>query len=79
MENLEYILKDAEKRAEGTGSTMENADLKRLYDLARKIAPGNALDLVRKAESDEERNFFAFIADMNLQREQKKAIERNLF
>lgn len=79
MKNLDSILKSAENRAKGRDSMKENVDLKHLYDAAKKIAPGNALDSVRKAKSDEERNFFAFIADMNLQREQKKAIERNLF
>lgn len=54
-------------------------DLKELYQTACSIPPGVALEMVRRAESNEERNFFAFIADMNLQREQKKVIEKNLF
>lgn len=54
-------------------------DLKELYQTAREIPPGVALEMVRRAESDEERNFFAFISDMNLQREQRKVIEKNLF
>ena len=54
-------------------------DFKKLYQAACSIPPGEALEMARRAESNEERNFFAFIADMNLQRAQKKAIEMNLF
>ena len=54
-------------------------DFKKLYQAACSIPPGEALEMARHAESNEERNFFAFIADMNLQRAQKKAIEMNLF
>lgn len=45
-------------------------DLKQLYQLARGIPPFEALDMARHAESREERNFYAFISDMNLQRAQ---------
>ena len=48
---------------------------KLLYKNARRIAYTNALELARKAKSEEERNFFAFIADMNLQREQRNYTE----
>lgn len=43
---------------------------KLLYKNARQITPGHALELTRQAKSDEERNFFAYIGDMNLQRAQ---------
>ena len=45
-------------------------DLKKLYQIARSIPPFVALDAARHAESQEERNFYAFISDMNLQRKQ---------
>ncbi len=54
-------------------------ELKDLYRIAKDIDPTNALNLIRQAESEEERNFFAYIADMNLQRKQKEAIEKNVF
>lgn len=38
--------------------------------MARNVPPGVALEAARQAESDEERNFYAFISDMNLQRAQ---------
>lgn len=50
-----------------------------LYVRARSLLPGDALAAARNAESDEERNFFAYVADMNLQRAQKKAVEQDLF
>ena len=52
---------------------------KDLYELAKNIDPGKALTLMRNAKSVEERNFYVYIADMNLQRSQKTVIERNLF
>ena len=45
-------------------------ELKQLYLKARSIPPFVALDAARHAESQEERNFYAFISDMNLQRKQ---------
>ena len=47
---------------------------KTLYLQARSIPPGMALQMALQAESDEERNFFAYIADMNLQRAQWEVI-----
>ena len=49
-------------------------DLKQLYQIARNIDYATALNLARQAETDEERNFFAFIGDMNLQRAQREYI-----
>lgn len=43
---------------------------KLLYKNARKIAYTNALELARRAKTEEERNFYTYIADMNLQRAQ---------
>ena len=45
-------------------------DLKQLYQIARSIPPFEALDMARHAGTAEERNFYAFIANMNLQRAQ---------
>ena len=79
MGNLDFTIQNAVMRAEGNDNMSDVNRLKDLYDSAKKIGYANALGLARQAENDEERNFFAFIADMNLQREQKKAIERDMF
>lgn len=55
------------------------SSFKNLYQIAKSIDSATALNLIRNAQSEEERNFFAFIADMNLQRKQKEAIEWNIF
>ena len=54
---------------------MNESELKRLYETARTVLPGEALQMARNAATDEERNFFAFIADMNLQRAQWEYIK----
>ncbi len=54
-------------------------DLQALYKEARKLGHAGALNLARNTDSEEERNFYAFIANMNLKIEQKKAIENNQF
>lgn len=83
MGNLDSTIQDAVMRAEGNDKMLDKmpdkGSLKGLYHDAKNLGHASALGLARQAESDEERNFFAFIADMNLQREQKKAIERNMF
>ena len=50
-----------------------------LYETARRIDHAIALNMIREAESEEERNFWSYIADMNLQRAQKAAIEREKY
>ncbi len=50
-------------------------DLKQLYETAHSIPPGVALEAARQGENDEERNFYAYISDMNLQRAQWDYIE----
>lgn len=42
-----------------------------IYLAARQLNYLPALNLARQACSEEERNFFTYIADMNLQREQR--------
>lgn len=53
--------------------------LQELYEVARNIAPSEAMRAVQAAETDEARAFYGYIAQMNLQRAQKVAIEKNLF
>jgi len=54
---------------------MNELQLKQLYETVKTVLPGEALEMVRHAESNEERNFFAYIADMNLQRAQWEHIK----
>lgn len=54
-------------------------NLKQLYEAAREVEPNQALRHVMTADSNEERRFFAFVANMNLQRRQQQVIEKNLF
>lgn len=57
---------------------MNESKLKQLYETARTVLPGEALQMVRNAECDEERNFFAYISDMNLQRTQWEYINKKV-
>lgn len=47
---------------------------KLLYKNARNISYTTGLSLARIAKTDEEQNFFTYVADMNLQREQQAYI-----
>lgn len=78
MSTLSTKIREAEIQLE-KGNDMRDTALKQLYEIARNTEPNQAMKLVQRAEDDEERRFYAFIAEMNLQRAQKKAIERNLF
>ena len=53
---------------------MNETELKQLYETARTVLPVEALEMARHAKSNEERNFFAFISDMNLQRAQREYV-----
>lgn len=53
--------------------------MEQIYELARSVELSQAMRLVQRAETDEERRFWAYIAEMNLQRAQKEAIKNNLF
>jgi len=79
MKSLAEKIQSAEEQRKGSDTVLENADLKELYEKAKNMDPSKAMRFVQQAQDDEERKFYAFIADMNLQRAQKKAIERNLF
>jgi len=50
-----------------------------VYLAARQLGYLPALNMARAASTIEERNFFAYVADMNLQREQKEAIGQGVF
>lgn len=50
-----------------------------LYEAARAIDQAAALDMIRNAQTAEEERFWTYIADMNIQRAQREAIERNVF
>lgn len=52
---------------------------KLIYEAASGMDAAFSLRMAREAETAEERCFFARIHDMNLQRVQRKVIERNLF
>ena len=54
-------------------------ELKKLYQVAREMPSGRAMKLALEAENEEEQRFYTFIMEMNLQRKQKEAIEKNLF
>lgn len=79
MESLDMKIKEAEESSGKSDNMSNKEELKKLYEAAKNLDPGNIMRCINQAESDEERKFLAFIADMNLQRAQKQAIERNLF
>lgn len=79
MSDLDTTIQNAAMRAGGNDGMSDKSSLKDLYNKVKNIGYADALGLARQAESDEERNFFTYIADMSLQREQKKAVERNVF
>lgn len=54
-------------------------ELKQLYEAARKVKPNVALEMVMEAQTDEERKFYAFVMNMNLQRAEQLAIQQNKF
>lgn len=54
-------------------------ELRAIYEVAKAMPPSKAMRMVQLAKSDEERKFFAYIADMNLQRTQKEVIKKGLF
>lgn len=50
-----------------------------IYQDIEKLQPEDTLQLVLEAETQVEKDFYEMIGDYLLQKEQKKAIERNLF
>jgi len=84
-ENLDTQIQNAKQQKKGNNNltekdkeTMKN-ELKALYQVAKEIPFGEAMKLATEAKGEEERKFYGYIMKMNLQRNQKKAIERNLF
>lgn len=55
------------------------SEYKDMYKKAKTIRIADALQLIREAETDEEKSFYAHILNMHFQQKQKVAIERNLF
>lgn len=52
--------------------------MRRLYEMAREVDPADALRMMRAAESQEERSFWAYVGDMNLRRRQHERIAEQL-
>ena len=78
-DRIRYILENPEELDAMVDALIQKHQVTDLYEAARKMPPGEAMRMAQSAETDEERKFWAFIADMNLQRAQKEAIENNLF
>jgi len=70
-EDLKFCLRELEEGEEFAG--------KLLFKNARNISHPTALNLIRQAKTEEERNFWAYVADMNMQRCQKEVIDKGLF
>ena len=65
-EDLKFAIRMLEEGAAFAGALT--------YKNAKHIPIFVALDMARKAKSDEERNYFAYVSDMNMQRAQQKVI-----
>lgn len=52
---------------------------KLIYEQVRELSIAEALQLIRNAETDEEKSFYACLLNWHFQRKQKIAIEKNLF
>ncbi|MCM1283184.1 MAG: hypothetical protein NC180_02505 [Muribaculaceae bacterium] len=50
-----------------------------IYEDIKKLQPEDTLQLVLEAETEEQRNFYEMVGDFLLQKQQRQAIERNLF
>lgn len=50
-----------------------------LYEKAKAMEPQELIKYIKEAKSDEERIFYASIANLELQRRHKEVIEKNLF
>lgn len=67
----ERIMKDAESN--------DYIVMKRLYEQFRGMDIHDTLDLIFKAETDEEKEFFSLISDFIMQAKQKEVIENKGF
>ena len=50
-----------------------------IYNEIKKLQPEDTMQLVLEADTEEQREFYEMVGDYLLQKEQKKAIKRNLF
>ena len=57
----------------------QSMTIQEIYKVAREIDLASAMRAVQCAETKQKRQFYAFIADINLQRAQKAVIEAYLF
>ncbi len=53
--------------------------LHELYEQCQKINIDETFELMKKADSEEEKNFFSNVTNFILQQRQKKVIEENRF
>lgn len=67
----ERIMKDAESN--------DYIVMKRLYEQCRGMDIHDTLDLIFRAETDEEKEFFSLISDFLMQTQQREAIENKGF
>ncbi|MBS5632117.1 MAG: hypothetical protein KHX45_25100 [Clostridiales bacterium] len=67
----ERIMKDAESN--------DYIVMKRLYEQCRGMDIHDTLDLILKAETDEEKEFFSIISDFLMQTQQREVIENKGF
>lgn len=67
----ERIMKDAESN--------DYIVMKRLYEQCRGMDIHDTLDLIFKAETDEEKEFFSLISDFLVQTQQREVIENKKF
>ena len=86
MNSLDALIEDAlaqtepmDKRKRDVKYMINVAEYKDLYKRAKEIRIAEALQLIREAESEEEKSFYAHILNLHFQQKQKVAIERNLF
>lgn len=52
---------------------------KELYEKAKTMSPQEIIKHIKEAKSDEERIFYASIANAELQKRHREVIEKNLF
>ena len=54
-------------------------DYKQLYRQELELSIRDMLELIRNAESEDEKSFYAALLNWHFQRKQRKTIEQNLF
>ncbi len=57
----------------------ENEAYREMYRELKELSFGQAMQLLEQAKDEEERSFFLHVINMNAQRKQQEAIERNWF